>query len=554
MGGRMRNFWGAGLALALMCAPIGAKANNFLMCDGYDQPNSKADGLSTGTVLWGLASATTDNRRASIPLGQRGLQACDGALTDPLLLDAYWLRRANLLQAKGLHALSLGQHDLVLQSLDQSDALGAKDPLFGGSLGLANRAIRAFALIDAKRKDAALAEIALLERARPWSASVRRLAFLLRMRLDPGAFSARLREDIPLLPENALALFWNALSDGDYAAARDYAPVISFELPKMRGGWQIEGEGLAALTAIEDRAEVAGAWAFALAMTGDIPASDAVLAGAEADLVEAAAPPPARPDGKPPRKRDVEAWEERVPFTQTGRGKLGRWRTARDLVMAAGKGSASDDLGAFSASSAAKLPVLPALFARLKVSDPVEIAARDQVLAGYRAGLVQARVKVLDLTIDRLIPLLPRHQTAKMIPVLKPAGDGYFLSDTGLSRAREGTTDVWTLRFVHKFAPIQVVEEMAMLGAAVTALREGKDSFVILSRRSAILTTRLTSMYTGTSEVNSGYEAQLRVQFVNRAALPPELAGTDWRVLQARDVLDALSQRYRQSSGATIAW
>ena len=551
----MRNFLGAGLALMLMGVPVAAEASSFFLCDGYDAPDKKSDGMTTGTVLWGLASTTADNRRAPVRLGRPGLKSCDDALADPLLLDAYWLRRAHLIQAKGLHALSVGQHDLALELLDKSDALGANDPLFGGSLGLANRAIRAFTLTEAKRKDAALAEIALFERARPWSASARRLAFVLRMRLDTDDFMSRVRKDTPLLPENAMTLFWNAFADGDYAAARDYAPAISFHLPKMRGGWQIEGAAPSALRAIEDRAEVAGAWAFALAMTGQLSDSDAMFAEAEAELAEAAAPPPDRANGQPPRKRDVEAWHARVPFAQTGRGKLARWRTVRDLVLAAGKGSATDDLRAFNGSAAAaQLPVLPALLARLKVASLEEVKARDGLLASYRQDLAQARSKAFDLTVDKLIPMLPRHQTAKMIPVMKPAGDGYFLSDTGLSRAREGNSDVWTLRFVHKFAPIQVVEEMAMLGAAVTALREGKDSFVILSRRSAILTTHVTSYYSGSSDVNSGYEAQVRVQFVNRAALPSELATMDWRVIRAQEVFDGLSQRYRQSGGVTIAW
>lgn len=545
---------GAGLALALLGAPVAANASDFDQCDGYDAPDRKTDGMTTTPRLWGLTSATADIRRDTIILSRSGLAACDGALADPLLIDAYWLRRANLLQAKGLHALSVGDTDLALTLLDQSDALGAKDPLFGGSLGLANRAVRAFALIKAKRKDAALAEIARFEQARPWSASIRRLGFLLRMQIEPGSFMERLRADAPLLPENAMALFWNAFSEGDYALAQEYAPTITFALPKMRGGWRIEDSPSPESSAIERRADLAGAWAFARAMTGQMAQSDALLAEAEADLAEAAAPPPNRAGGKPPRARDVEAWHERLPSTRIGGDKLRNWRAARDVVLAAGKGPATDDLRAFRASPAAALPVLPALLARLKLAGPEEVAARDRLLADDRKDLADARGKAFDLTLDELLPMLPRHQTAKMIPVLKPAGDGYFLSDTGLSRAREGDGEISTLRFVHKYAPIPVVEEMAMLGAAMTALREGKDGFVILSRRSAVLTTHVMGYYAHLSDANSGYEAQLRVRFVNRAALPPDLAAAPWRVIPAQQVFDSLSKRYRQSSGVTIAW
>lgn len=547
----MRNLSGAIVALALAGIPA-ASANEFEMCDGYDPPTRRIDGLTNRDTLWGLA--TVDIRRGNFPLGIAGQQACDRALANPLLVEGFWLRRANLLQAKALHALFEGKHDVALEALVQSDALGKADPLFAASLGLGNRAIRAFVLGDMGRKQDALAELALMEQARPWSASVRRLTFRLRMRLDAASFMPALRADMPLVPDNAVALFWNSFILGDYAAAIDYAPAVSFDLPKMRGGWQIDGARRDELGAIIRRTELAGAHGFALAMRGRQSDSEAVLKAAADELTELMAPPPDRAPGRPARKSDIEDWQQRLPFGRIGSARLAAWRSGIEIALAAGRRDATEDLKAFDASPAAKLPILPGLLARVKIASPAEGAERDKLLAGFRADADTGRQKVVAFSVRDLVPLLPRHQTAKMVPVLKPAGDGYFLSDTGLSRARERDTDVWTLRFVHKFAPIQVVEEMVMFGAANTALREGKDSLIILSRRSAELTTHISSYYGMSSTENSGYEAQVRVHFVNAGQLPAAMAGAGWRVISAKSVIDDLAKRYRQSSGATMAW
>jgi hypothetical protein len=202
----------------------------------------------------------------------------------------------------------------------------------------------------------------------------------------------------------------------------------------------------------------------------------------------------------------------------------------------------------------AVLPIFPTVLGRLNLATPEEAAAREQALDEYRKGVERERRNLSALSGRELLNALPRHLTEKMMPVMKRAGDGFFLSDTGLSKAREGKSDVWTIRFVHKYAPIHVVEEMAMFGAALTALDQGRDSVLVLSRRSAELTTNVLSYYGSGSSYASGYEAQLRVQFVDSGRLPPELAGMEWRAIPAKDIVDDLSARYRQGGGITIAW
>jgi hypothetical protein len=75
---------------------------------------------------------------------------------------------------------------------------------------------------------------------------------------------------------------------------------------------------------------------------------------------------------------------------------------------------------------------------------------------------------------------------------------------------------------------------------------------VILSRRSAELTTNVVGMYGGGSYA-SGYEAQLRVRLGNATALPPELAGMEFRLLSAHLIIDDMAARVKEGSRVTIA-
>ena len=174
--------------------------------------------------------------------------------------------------------------------------------------------------------------------------------------------------------------------------------------------------------------------------------------------------------------------------------------------------------------------------------DPLPLARFEELVAD-----------ALDQVPAELMALLPRPETSKIVPTLKPAGDGYFLSDSGLSRNQEGKSDIWTIRYTHNLAPIAAVEELAMLGAAQTARREGYDGMILLSRLSISRTTNVSGMYVGSYQQNSGYEAQMRVRFVNAGALPADLAGMEWRVIPAQKAIDQLSDRYK-TGGLTIAW
>lgn len=291
----------AAAAAALAMGSQAAWADDFTTCDGYAAPTKKTDGMTEGTWMFGLATATVDLRPADLRLSERGIEACDRALADPLLQPDQWLRRANLQQAKALHAIQAGKFDLALEAADQSDETGKADPFFVVSLGLGNQALRALALSGLGRKDEALAALEKVRAARPWSASIQRMTTLLQFRIDEAVASATFRQNIVLAPENANLLYWDAIMRTDYAAAIAYAPAITWDLPKKRGGWVMDGEVRQRLESIKERAEVTGALAFALTLEGRKQEAALVLQEANEDLAEAMALPPQRPNGKPPR-------------------------------------------------------------------------------------------------------------------------------------------------------------------------------------------------------------------------------------------------------------
>lgn len=539
-------------------ASPGNSATIFPSCDGFATPQGKSDGISRETFLFGAATRSADLRRKTMwRFGESGVADCDAALADPRLLSTFWLRRANLLQAKAVHAIAAGKAEDAMKYADESDAIGRaqQDPYFPQSVGLGNQAVRAYALYKLGRTDEAAALAEQFRTHRRWSQSIATLATRLKLQLDnsfPGQM-AEFRARIPIDPERGRNLFWMQFLTGNYQAALDAAPTVSFALPKQRGGWTLSGDDVNELKQIEQRTAFDGARAYAAAATGRDDEAKRVLAEAAAELEDLMAPPPPRKGGKTPLKREVEAHARRMPYATRAKQDLKRWEDAIAWRPTIATQSGDEAEAAMRTKGLGSLPIVTDVLRNIKPKNALEKAGIDRALARISAADDKARIAALDFPLDDLMELLPKPETARVVPVLKPAGDGYFLSDTGVSRNREGKSDIWTIRYTHSLAPVAAVEELAMLGAAQTARREGFDSMVVLSSIALARTLHVSGMYVGSYDQNSGYEAQLRVQFVNRAALPADLAGQEWRLVPAGQVIADLTPRYREG-GLTIAY
>ncbi|KGB54966.1 hypothetical protein FG91_01595 [Sphingopyxis sp. LC81] len=550
---------GAGMSAAKTAPPLpvgqdgSASDNDFRICDGYAAPKGKSDGIARESFLFGATTRSADLRRGGMRIfGETGVSACSRALVDSRLVDNFWLRRASLLQGQAVQKIAAGNAEAALKLADDSDALGAanNDPYFARSIGIGNQAVRAYALSKLGRKEEAIAAIAKFRNQRRWSQSIADLATRLTLDMDHSlpAQVVELRSRIALAPEKSIGLFWMNFLSGQYQAARDIAPAVSFDLPKQRGGWTLTDAAEAELKEIGVRTGFYGAWAYAENVAGNSEEAKALITLAGVELDEIMAPPPPRTDGRPPRKKDVEAHARRQPHARKARDELNLWAAAIAYRPMIAIKPIEQSHAEMRKKRLVELPIAIDVLRLTPQMGPDDKADVERAIAAIELRNAQERSAALDLSFDEFMEMLPKPETPKVVPVLKPAGDGYFLSDTGLSRNREGDSDTWTIRYTHALAPKAAVEELALLGAAQTARKEGFDRLLVLSRIALTRTTHVSGGYIPPFDQNSGYEAQLRVRFFHATQIPMDLRGAEWRLVSVEDIITELSPRYREGA------
>lgn len=540
----------AAALVLLHAAPAAAGVLDFRMCDGYPSPSKKADGMTQGTWLYGLASRTEDVRRRQNSFGADEAESCGRALADPLLLPQFWLRRGHLLQARGMHLIEAGDLERAVLSFAESDAIGVaqNDLFFGESVGLGNRVLRALAYFRMGKRDAALAELDAVDKARPYAADIRRLTRAVRLDnlTDLKARRALLMASVPMDPNVLGQLFWIAMFCSDFDQAAALAPQVSFDVPVGRGDWQIEGANDRKYERIERRAEVAGAAPYALAATGKAEAAKAAMARAREDIEAViVAPPPPKP-GKKLKPAVVNDYERRKRHGATASDALDTWDAAISLMQRA-PGMIFDAVG--TAIRDAKLRDSPALLhilGRVKPESQSDIAMQRRVITNLEERRDRELDSIWKVSFADLVKMLPRPERLKMKPTYRPAGDGFFLSDaTGFYVKREAHSPYINVRFGSDVASRAMVEELGMLAAAFQARKLGKDSFLIDSRMIIQRTVNVYSYYGGLqSSYPNGNETRLRVLPVNAAELPASLEHSRWRLVRVADVIPALNARY----------
>jgi hypothetical protein len=525
---------------------------DFSHCDGYFIPNLKGfDGMmSINGFLGGKSS--TDLRKSDISLSKENIDACDKALADPRILADYWMRRAHLLQAKALHQIAAGDAASALLSLDQSDAVGAgrNNIHFDNSIKLGNRAVRAFALTELGKGEEAKKEALLLSSARPYSSQILELALSSVAKADTSlATYTQLQKEItPISPSNIIRGFWDSFLAGKFADAAALGPQISFDLPKLSGGWRIDAESGREYTLIDERAKLAGAIAYAQQALGQDANADATIAAAKVDLENAASPPPEPAPGKKLSRSVQEDYNKRKSGAEQGKFDLVPWEKAVALRRKAASINVDEAIAEIGESSPTlQLPILGDLYGAFKIRDPQEKIAQANAIKNWYDEIYKARVKELSWPIDELHKALPRPEFERMRPKFKKFSELGLLwngNDTGLSRKEDKEAGTWTIRFTHNVAPGPMVEELALLGAAISARDAGKDSLLLLSRRTMQRTTTIVGYYGGGSEQNSGYEAQLLVAYVNARSLPQQYKDASWRLIPVASVISALKDQY----------
>ncbi len=534
------------MAASLIVVPVTAeaKAPHFKECDGYKRPTKKGDGLNSGSFLFGLAKRSEDIRRGSTSTDpEQGVEACRKALADPLLKPQFKERRASLMQALAFHQLALFSFEDAMTTLDEIEAFdtGVDPVLYARGIGLGNRLLRSYGLIKEERFGEAMAELDAIDAMRPYSVSTLRTTDKLRLMLDDRLDHQieRLKKRAPIDPAANAMGFLLALEFSRFDDAITFGSGMEFELPRSKGNWRISGESQLNYQLISIRATFAAGLAYALAATGDEAGATAALLDAREQLDLAMAPPPPRKNGKKQKKSVLRDYEQRKANGERGLTTLDLWTELIQLRKDAPDLDLDQLLQRFEGLPSSPGPVMIdiiSLAGEAELGDRAELVSKLLELAHAR------RTREFDLSVFNLIRLLPHAEAPENQVRFKRGGDGYFLTDNGFSRREMDSEDDWTIRFTDDTATAATVEEFSIIAAAQEAKKRGYDRLLLQSSRTVQRTTNIYGAY-GVSygSQNSGREAQLRVRFIKSDAIPAELAGSSWRMLDVNTLISNLS-------------
>lgn len=546
----MRGF----IALAALigaASPAFAAKTDFPACDGYPAPGKKSDGIVTSTWLFGLAKGHADYRRSQTEFGAAAAAACERALADPLLLPGQWLRRAHLLQAKGLHLIAAGDDTGALAALAASDATGAAggDPLFAGSVGAGNRALRALISYRAKRVEEARAQLDEIERERPYAPSLKLLTRSIRLLHEGGleTFRAELQKAAPHDPDLLESLFRLSIIHGRFADSAPLHGQISHDLPRGRGGWQLEGGDDRKYALIPLRADLAGAAAYALTAEGKKEAAAAMAAAARDDIEDARTEPQPGSNGKIGKKAQAD-YVRRIQAADEAGQKLAVWEKTIALRELAPTKTLSEFVPMLDTTLSAGTPVFLDLVRATRAASATEKAEIEMASREIDAMIEKARRKEAALAFEDLARLLPRPETLQQKPSYKGAAPLWFESgNNGFYIKKQPGTAELNVGYGSDHAPAAMVEELGMLAAAMKARDAGKDSFLVQSRMMMQRTIHQYSyLYTSgpTHSYPAGHEVRLRILPVSAAALPEGLEAARWRLVDANEVYRQLYPKY----------
>jgi len=536
---------GATAGLLAWTAPAQAKESgvDFMLCDRLAAPKAPKPNGKFGDH-WQMGVGFVP-QTLKLPFGAKGVEACDRALADPRLDQRYTERRARLLLYKALHQIAAKEDFAALVSLDESDRLIASgEARLAARYGPGNRAVRAVGLFRMNKAAEAEAVLKALSDARPYSLSVRSLTNTVRLIFndDPAARRALMREQAVYSPGHLRLLFIDALAKGRFEDAVTLSPQVSFDLPRSRGGWQIEGTETRKHEMIEDRARFAGSTAYALAAIGRAAQAKAKLDEARAALLDAAEPPAAPEEMEYIGSNKRKDWEKRKAAAATGRAIVDQWEQAI-LFRAKAKDMSFDEVMAPQNVPDKEAVVVAADFLRqARVDGLPEAKKRDAVVEAVERMSDESIVKALGLTIaefaDRLDLLRDTGGEVKM----RREGGNWFRTDLeGYAIFKADDPELFNVRFGTLSAPPAAVEEAALLKAADRAAELGMDGIVL---ESVQVIRRQFVTYGGGPVSSGGNEVRLLVRPVRIASLPKHIAEAQWRVLPVAGLRAALAPKY----------
>lgn len=533
-------------------APVQAMAKQplepaFNQCDHYGTPRApKPDETPKPAWQWGDFNNV---EATAVAYGLGGVQACDAALANPLLIDAYWRRRASLLQAKALHQLGAKDNAGALATLDLADALLAQkhDPAMDRTLGLGNQVLRAVALYRDNHGDQAEAVLARVDAARPYSLTIAGATGGVRMifNYSRADHTRLMRDRVRLDPHMLHTLFWLSLDFGEFEDALGYADALTFDLPRTHGGWTLVGDADRQYDLIEKRATVAGGRAYALSALGRDDEALKVMTAAKADVDDAMQPPPPPADGGKLSKRVQADYDARKAAGEKALTALTDWANAIRIRQLAAKTAFSDVSAIGQPLGGDAVIVRTDIVRQFKPINLSEASAIQALITKIEDGDDVDRRKALAMSLNELARTLPRASDADSPPKMR--GEGLNLWRTnleGYAVASAADPALFNVRFSGLSAPRAALEEAAVLIAAREAQKRGKDGFILeaVQRISRSFTTYSLYGYRPSGSTPAGYEVRYLVRPVDIASLTPEQMKL--RVIKVADVLGALQNVY----------
>jgi hypothetical protein len=525
--------------------PVSPASQAFLACDGHageaDFPDHTAlfiTGVSQRSELSALPALST------IPLDGAKVAACDRALADASLTPDAWLRRVNLLQARGVHHFAGGDFKAGLADLDAAEAAakgGEPQALYQRSLQVSIDLLRAWGLVRLGRQGEADALALEAVAARPYSMTTYRAAIAaVGPKADAKVIDALLRGYARLHPEALMSLYLRDYDAGRFEQALAYRDALLPVLDESSGGTLYEE--IARAHRNHARWELfwvarAGEQAYAFAARGQADAARNAIAESRAHLAALSAV-----DKTP---EDIAADTQLVI---DGGAVLDRWARLAQMRIDVFEGRAQAAAARFKPEEVELNGATVELLRAISTAAPTALTPALNPATAAEA-LARLRARQTDTSLAALVKALPDPQNWVNTPRYKPLGKygwgwryGFGDDFNGIPASTyEAGGD---LHYTGVMSTRTLSDEMALMRAADLARLLHKSLLI----ESAILRQRVRgTSYYGRPVGNvsqDGWDAEVQVLFVDPDKLPQKHRGAPWRVINAEEVYAALTRVY----------
>lgn len=477
---------------------------------------------------------------------ENALKACDRLLGSALDEDDPWDLRAGWLQRRAIYLIALKDFDQALADLDASDAIGKarSDMLFDGGVAIGNGMLRAIALGRSDKKQEAYAELDRIGTVRPHAATLNGAIERIRYHFS---------KDIDqMLADNAAKVKWQPdvmrmlvplyIWRGNLEAASRFVEDVSLIDPKPQSGWAMYGLGGFG-DDVQKRIELDMQRAYIWSGLGQADRGKSIIAEARAEVVEFVGTEPVATKGEKVSKSKLRAYEARKTKGAALSNLIDRWEKAvalrADALVKPAEELSERDETALGVGTVAGIDIMR----RLQFKGAEEAEAVSKLIKNLDEAIANDLFKIDNADLARIIP---EAEYLKDVPNFGWGGSNLlFGNGKGYSQAKEKGTDISTVRFGTFSGTAPMAEELALLAAAAYTEKDGKDSFILLARRSVKRSQTISyGWYGGGTTYDAGYETQLRLVMLDSANLPPEWQGKKARLITVKEVQSELKPRY----------